>query len=122
MDRQTRILVVEDNPTIASALERASEAMRFHCDHATDGWAAIEKLENEHYAAIVIDTDLPRHSGFGVLTYLREVGDMEHVILMTSSDCEHLREKVSGENVQVIDKRQAAAELARVINGYEESE
>jgi len=93
-----RILVVENNPTITQAMERAGE--QFCVDCASDGWDAIEKLENERYDAIVIDTDLPRHSGFGVLTYLREVSDdLDNVIVMTSSDRDEMQRRLQVEVV-----------------------
>src|SRR5947209_12204541 len=105
-----RILVVENNPTITQAMERAGE--QFCVDCASDGWDAIEKLENERYDAIVIDTDLPRHSGFGVLTYLREeVGDdLGNVIVMTSSDRDELQRKLQ---VHVVGKSDDLSEAVR---------
>src|SRR5687767_15267996 len=89
MGREDRVLVVEDNPAICHELDE-----RFNCDCATDGWDAIEKLETGEYDAIIIDADVPRHSGYGVLTYLREEvgGELPNVILMTSCDQEQVRE------------------------------
>ena len=105
------MLVVEDNPDICRRMETM-----FNCDCATDGWDAIEKLEAQDYAAIVIDADVPRHSGYGVLNYLREeVGtNLGNVILMTSCDREQLRQRV-GLELTVVDKEQAAAEVVRVL-------
>lgn len=113
-----RVLIVEDNPTLAQAIEQAGEQFQLCADCATDGWDAIEKLETEEYAAIVIDTDLPRHSGFGVLTYLREeVGDeLDHVIVVTSADTDEVRRKVSGDRVKVIAKGGGTEDLARAIS------
>jgi DNA-binding response OmpR family regulator len=113
-----RVLIVEDNPLLARAIEQAGEQFQLCADCATDGWDAIEKLETEEYAAIVIDTDLPRHSGFGVLTYLREEvgGELGHVIVMTSADCDEVRRKVSGDRVQVIPKTGGPDDLARAIS------
>ncbi len=110
-----RILVVEDNPLISQAIERAGGQSRLTTDTATDGWDAIQKLESEAYDAIVIDADLPRHSGFGVLTYLREeVGDeLDNVIVMTSSDRDEVRRKLTG-RVEVIGKSDEA-ELQRAV-------
>ena len=118
MAAMRRVLIVEDNPLLARAIELAGEQFQLCADCATDGWDAIEKLETEDYAAIVIDTDLPRHSGFGVLTYLREeVGDeLGHVIVMTSADCDEVRRKVSGDRVQVIAKAGGPDDLARAIS------
>ncbi len=100
-----KILVVEDNPLISQAIERTGEEFRLTTDTASDGWEAIEKLESEDYDAIVIDTDLPRRSGYGVLTYLREeVGDdLDNVIVTTSSDRDEVRRKVT-DRVRVVEK------------------
>lgn len=117
MKREDKILIVEDNPMFADALEKAGERCSFTCDRATDGWDAIEKLETERYAAIVIDADVPRHSGFGVLNYLREEGgdQFDHVILMTSADPKHLTERYRDERVTVVGKTVEVEELARLI-------
>jgi len=116
MGREDKLLIVEDNPLIAAAIEKAGERLNMHAEVATDGWDAIEKLRSEEYAAIVIDTDLPRHSGYGVITYLRQENgeNLENVVLMTSSDpvavwhrtCEHLR---------VIDRTQAVDDIAAAL-------
>ena len=96
MKREEKLLIVESDPTIAEAIEQAGERLQMKSHHASDGWEAIEMLETEEYDAIVINTDLPRHSGFGVLTYLREeVGDdLGNVLLMTSADDAQFRSKI----------------------------
>jgi two-component system response regulator TctD len=117
MKRDERVLIVEDNPLIARAIEEAGTRLQMQSDHAEDGWSAIEMLETEDYAAIVIDADLPRHSGFGVLTYLREeIGDdLGHVLLMTSSDDEQFRRKLPSEAVRVIRKTSEVADIERAM-------
>jgi len=107
-----RILVVEDDPTITTAIEEM-----YACDRATDGWDAIEKLETCDYAAIIIDADVPRQSGYGVLTYLREeVGDdVGNVIFMTSSGHDAVRRKF-GLALHVVDKENALEEITRVLS------
>jgi DNA-binding response OmpR family regulator len=111
MKRDERLLIVEDNPLIAAAIEKAGERLNLHADVATDGWDAIERLRNQDYAAIVINTDLPRHSGYGVLTYLRqENGDqLDNVILMTSSDQESMRQH---EGLAVIARTEVIDDIA----------
>jgi DNA-binding response OmpR family regulator len=113
MRRDEKILVVEDNPTICREMEQL-----FNCDCATDGWDAIEKLETGDYAAIVIDADVPNHSGYGVLAYLREeVGDaLGNVIFMTSSDRDSVRRNF-GDNLTVVGKDAAVDEITRVLEG-----
>lgn len=97
MKRDEKLLIVEDNPTIAAALEKAGLALNLVVEVATDGWDAIEKLRTETYGGIVVDTDLPRHSGYGVLTYLRQENgdDFANVVVVTSGDRDDVRHKVS---------------------------
>ncbi len=113
MRRDGKILVVEDNPTICRSMEE-----RFNCDCATDGWDAIGKLETGDYAAIVIDADVPHHSGYGVLAYLREeVGEeLQNVIFMTSSDRDTVRRNF-GAHLTVVEKDHAVEEITRVLAG-----
>lgn len=116
MKRDEKILIVEDNPLICRAIEEAGQQLQVGCDTASDGWDAIEKLETENYLAIVIDADVPRHSGYGVLTYLREeVGDdVGNVIFMTSSGHDAVRRKF-GAALHVVDKENALEEITRVL-------
>ena len=113
MRRDEKILVVENNPSISLSIEE-----RFHCDCATDGWDAIEKLETGDYDAIVIDADVPHHSGYGVLAYLREeVGeDLQNVIFMTSSDRDAVRRNY-GAQLTVVGKDEAVEQIVRVLEG-----
>jgi len=111
-----KLLVVGDNPLIASAIERAGERLDLETDVATDGWDAIEMLRDGSYRAIVIDADLPRHSGYGVLSYLREEkGDhLRNVILMTSAEPAAVRELVR-EDLQIIAKTERVEEIAEAV-------
>jgi DNA-binding response OmpR family regulator len=118
MKKGEKVLIVEENPLVAEAIEAASDRFPVTLDRASDGWQAIEMLETENYAAIVIDTDMPRHSGFGVLTYLREeVGEaLNNVILVTSSDEDTLRRKLSQEQLRVVRRDNAMDALTSVLD------
>jgi DNA-binding response OmpR family regulator len=111
-----KLLIVEDNPLIAAAIEKAGERLHLQADFATDGWDAIEKLQNEQYGAIVIDTDLPRHSGYGVIAYLREeVGDrLDNVLLMTSSDHATVRQHTCA-SLRVIGRTEQVDEIVAAL-------
>lgn len=118
MKKGEKVLVVEENPLVATAIEAASDRFPFRLDRASDGWQAIEMLENEHYDAIVIDSELPRHSGFGVITYLREeVGEqLDNVIVMTTSDEDTLRRKLSADQLRVVSRDKAVDALTRFLS------
>jgi DNA-binding response OmpR family regulator len=116
MRREERILVVEPNPVISDALSRdAATDMLFVTDMATDGWDAIEKLRTGQYSAIVIDSDLPRSSGFGVLTWLRqENGDDLDNVVVVAADGDSVRRRVS-DRLRIVAKVDAVTEVTKLI-------
>jgi DNA-binding response OmpR family regulator len=105
MTKDDKLLIVEDNPLVAAAIEKAGAGLDIQIDIATDGWDAIEMLRTEQYTGIVVDTDLPRQSGYGVLTYLRQENgdDFTNVLVVTSADGETVRQRVS-QHLHVIPK------------------
>lgn len=116
--KSEKILVVEENPLVANAIEAEGERFSVTLDRATDGWQAIKMLETGEYAAIVIDSDLPLHSGFGVITYLREEvgnGRLHNVIVMTTSDEDTLRRKLSQEELKVVNRDRAVDALSSML-------
>ena len=117
MKKDEKLLVVEDNPVIAAALEKAGERLNLQVDIATDGWDAIEKLRTEQYCGVVVDTDIPRHSGYGVLTYLRQENgdDFENVVVVTSGDGDDVRQRV-GSSLHVIPKSEAMDDFAAAVS------
>ena len=116
MSREEKILIVEDNPLIAAAIEKAGERLNMRAEVATDGWDAIEKLRTGDYAAIVIDADLPSHSGYGVITYLREENgeSLGNVVMMTTSDHDSVRQRTS-DSLRVIDRTEVIDAIADAL-------
>jgi DNA-binding response OmpR family regulator len=117
MKRDEKVLVVEQSSSIMRAIQDAAERVPFVCEHASDGWEAIEKLEQEDYAAIVIDCDLPRQSGYGVLTYLREEnGDRMDNVIVVACESEDVRRKLRGEQIRVVERDEAVNALVTVAS------
>jgi len=116
MKRGDRILIVEQLPLLSEAIEAAADRFSVELDRASDGWEAIEMLEQSDYAAILIDGDLPRHSGLGVLTYLREEnGDELGNVIIISSDDDTLRGRLREKNLKVVSKDKAFDALTTVL-------
>lgn len=112
------MLIVEDDPTLATAVEKAGAKLNITADHAGDGWEAIEKLEENDYSLIVLDLDVPQSSGFGVVTYLRqEFGhSLDNLIVMTHADERSARAKLHEQRCRVISKTDSVDQLTRVIS------
>jgi CheY-like chemotaxis protein len=71
-DALQKILVVDDDDSIRLMVERVLRRENYEVDSASDGFEAIEKLDHNEYATILLDLMMPRVDGFGVLDYLEE--------------------------------------------------
>jgi heavy metal response regulator len=82
-----RILVVEDEPKVASFLRQGLEEEGYAVDVATDGTAAEElALGGTTYDLVILDVMLPKQDGFAVLRTLREHRMMTPVLMLTARD------------------------------------
>ena len=81
-----RILVVEDEPAMASSLEAGLTSEGFAVDVAPDGAEALWMAGEVAYDAIVLDLMLPKVNGFVVCRTLRERGDWTPVLMLTAKD------------------------------------
>src|SRR3954467_8805218 len=89
-----RVLVVEDEPRIASQLTGALSDGGYAVDHAADGERADFLAQTERYDAVVLDLGLPKVDGLTVLERWRRAGLTMPVLILTARDNWH--EKVRG--------------------------
>ncbi len=74
MAQQTRILVVEDDATVAEVVVRYLEREGYHVERVVDGETALERIETCRPDLVVLDVMLPRLSGFDVCSRLKPSG------------------------------------------------
>ncbi len=82
----TRILLVEDDRSIAGFVEPELEHLGFVVRCAHDGAAGLEEAQEFGPALIVLDIMLPGLDGVGVLKRLRQDGSRVPVIMLTARD------------------------------------
>jgi CheY-like chemotaxis protein len=70
--RRRRVLIVDDEAAIRSLITTFLTRAGYQVDFGVDGQEAIEKLQAEHYDAVVTDLMMPRVDGIGVVRYLQE--------------------------------------------------
>jgi len=90
----TRILVVEDEPGIAMALEDDFRSEGYEVEVVGDGEAASRRAREQPFDVVVLDVMLPRKDGFEVCRELRRAGVRTPVIMLTAKTQE--AEKVLG--------------------------
>ncbi|WP_371182511.1 response regulator [Xanthomonas sacchari] len=81
-----RILVAEDDTSIAVALRDSLAECGHVVDHVGDGAAAERALGSESYQLLVLDLGLPRRDGLQVLQRLRARRDEIPVLVVTARD------------------------------------
>ncbi|MCU0540373.1 MAG: response regulator transcription factor [Desulfobacterales bacterium] len=79
-----RILLVEDDPKIASFVLKGLKAEGFAVDHAADGEAGLDLALVEPYDAAVIDLMLPKRSGLDLVRALRAEKVRTPVIILSA--------------------------------------
>lgn len=81
-----RILVVDDEPAVRSALQRALALERYTVFLAEDGQRALDQLKHDAVDAIILDVAMPRVDGLEVARQLREAGDKTPILMLTARD------------------------------------
>jgi DNA-binding response OmpR family regulator len=84
MKAGTRILVVEDDRSIARLVQLELEHRNFAVLCAYDGPSGLEAVSDFQPAVIVLDIMLPKLDGVGVLKKLRAAGNKVPVIMLTA--------------------------------------
>ena len=90
----SRILIVEDDPAIAIALEDDLRLEGYAVEVVEDGEAAIQRARAEAFDLILLDVMLPKKDGFDVCRELRRAGVESMILLLTARTAES--EKVMG--------------------------
>ena len=81
-----KLLIVEDDPRAAKALERAFSEHGFNVELALDGEVGLLLAKAGEFDCLVLDVMLPGMDGFTVLTELRAAGSLTPVIFLTARD------------------------------------
>jgi two-component system, OmpR family, response regulator MprA len=80
-----RVLVVDDDPAVRSAVARALR-VDYDVDEAADGAEALSRHATTPADAIVLDLLMPRLGGLDVCRSLRNRGDAVAVLVVTARD------------------------------------
>lgn len=81
-----RVLLIEDDRMIGSAVQQGLRDAAYAVDWVTDGEAAVLAAESETYELVLLDLGLPKADGREVLRRLRLLGSKLPVIIVTARD------------------------------------
>lgn len=81
-----KILIIEDDLSIAELENDYLTMSGFECDIATDGNSGLEKARSGDYALIIVDIMLPGRDGFSICKEIRAESDVPIIFLSAKSD------------------------------------
>lgn len=81
-----RVLLVEDDAMIGTALEQALREASYAVDWVRDGIAALEAIERQNYELVLLDLGLPKKDGLDVLRSIRNKGNAVPLVVITARD------------------------------------
>ena len=89
-----RILLAEDEVSMARAIVRILEKNNYSAEAVHNGVDALSYLESGNYDAAILDVMMPKMDGITVLKTLREKGNLIPVIMLTAKS--EIDDKVLG--------------------------
>jgi DNA-binding response OmpR family regulator len=114
-----RILLVEDDTTLASLYKMRLEAEGFEVKHCDNGEAALQVAKEYNPHLILLDIMMPRLNGFDVLDILRSTPEtkLAKVIVLTAMSQPGDRKKAMdlGANDYMVKSQVEAADVMRAI-------
>ena len=84
-----RLLIVEDEIRLASALQRGLAAEGFTVDLAHTGPDGLHLAQETTYDAVILDIMLPELSGYRIIEHLRAAENWVPILMLTAKDGEY---------------------------------
>lgn len=91
---QVRILVVDDEPAVRFALDRALSVEGYQVEVAGDGMDALRRISAQRPDAVLLDVMMPEVNGLEVCRRMRAMGDATPILVLTARD--QVADRVAG--------------------------
>lgn len=121
--QKTRILTVDDSPSMRALLKHALVAEGFHVDQADDGIAALDWLKENECDVVITDINMPRMDGFGLIESLRRnaIHEDRPILVLTTESSEEKKAQArnagaTGWIVKPFNAEKLAAAVRRVTH------
>lgn len=119
-----RILVAEDRPGSLELIRTVLESAGYEVVEAIDGQEAVDKAFEDPVDLILLDLQMPKIDGFGVLTHLRRDSRFRNIpiVALTANAMQGDRERalVAGFSSYIakpVDLALLRSEVARLVGG-----
>ena len=79
-----KILIIEDEPKVASFIKRGLEENGFDCENAYDGLMGRKMFEAGNFTLIILDLNLPYMNGIELCQEIRRIDQKIPIIMLTA--------------------------------------
>jgi DNA-binding response OmpR family regulator len=83
---RSRVLIVEDETSMAELLKQGLEDQHYHVTLAKNGVQGLELAKKGSFAAIILDVTIPLLDGYSVASLLRSHGVATPILMLTAMD------------------------------------
>ncbi|TVQ66807.1 MAG: DNA-binding response regulator [Balneolaceae bacterium] len=97
LNKEKKILIVEDEPSLVFTLRDTLEAEHYSVSVVSDGSEVMAQIEREEPDLMILDLMLPNKSGYDICSEIREQKYTFPIIMLTARDQEI--DKVTGLNI-----------------------
>ncbi len=113
-----KVLVVDDEPAIARALQRVLRKHGLVAEVAADGFQAGTKLMKDRPVLVTLDLSMPGLSGYDVLSFVRETPEIAStkILVISALGGEALQKAIDLGADAILNKPFDNHELVEVIN------
>ena len=84
MEKQKKVLIIEDDPNIADLVEIHINDLGFELERAEDGSTGLEMALSNDYSIVILDLMLPQLSGLEVCKEIRHVNKYLPILMLTA--------------------------------------
>lgn len=122
-DNDNSILLVDDEPDIATALKQGLEKLDFQVSAFTDPLVALEhfQIDYREYGLVISDLRMPIMNGYEFVRRVKEIKLEAKVFLMTAFEIDKAEFRKLLKSVKIdefIPKPISFKELARIVSYY----
>lgn len=91
---KAKILLVEDDPTLAFVVKNSLENNKYDVVHCPDGESGWQQFMKHNFDICLLDIVLPRKDGISLATQIRKKNDAIPILLITSKSMDN--DKITG--------------------------
>ncbi len=84
MKDRVSILIVDDDPTMRTLLEKILIRDGYRVQQASDGIEALHCMETDNFEIVITDMKMPGMNGFDLLKMIKKGNSQTSVIIMTA--------------------------------------